>query len=455
MQSFLALLRLTGFRNLWVGQLISQFGDVLHHLVFLWLVLEVTGKNSDVGIVGAFEALPYALLSAPAGVAADRYDRRRILLWADWGCALIVLGFVGLLAVNPKPGLWTICAFAFALGSVSVFAAPARSASIPRLVPPEKLVDANALNSASQNFMPLAGNALAALTLKAIFAASSLFAYVLTFTFNALTFVVSAFFMLRLPPIEPERDLTQKTSFWNEIREGMRYIRHHPILRAALLASFGLNFFIAPFMPVYVVLTQKRFHGTPALLALLETGFFIGMLIGSVLMFRFRVRRVGMAFSIYLALAAVTIVPMGYVGSPAAFWVLNVICGIFIPPASVPLSTLIQQETPDGLRGRVNAVQAMISTLIMPVGVAMSGPLLKWFGIGGTFWFMGVGLGVCPLLALLSRPFAQSILPEATSETPGIPKATTSESKPMEAKEFPQGEENQEPVQEKEWETEP
>lgn len=416
MTSILALLKQAGFRNLWVGQLVSQFGDVLHRLVFLWMVLEVTGDNKTVGIVGAFEALPFALLSAPAGVAADRYDRRRILLWADIGSAGLILGFVGLLFALPKPALWIICTFAFALGSVGVFAAPARSAAIPRLVPPEMLNDANALNSATQNFMPLAGNALAAVTLKAIFATSSLFAYILTFTFNALTFIVSAVFMLRLPPIEPERDHSQAPSFWRETRESLAYIRQHPILRTALLASFGLNFFIAPFMPVYVVITQKRFHGTPALLALLETGFFVGMLLGSLLMFRFKVRRVGLAFSIYLALAAVTIVPMGYVMSPVAFWILNVVCGVFIPPASVPLSTLIQRETPDGLRGRVNAVQAMISTLIMPVGVAMSAPLMNWLGIGGTFWFMGLGLGICPLLALLSRPFAQSILPPSQEE---------------------------------------
>ena len=369
--------------------------------------------------VGAFEALPFALLSVPAGVAADRYDRRRIMLFADIYSAILVFAFAGLMVYNPKPALWIICTFAFLLGSVGVFAAPARNASIPRLVPPEQLIDANSLNSATQNAMPIAGNALAAVTLKAIFTVNQLLAYILTFVFNGVTFLISAFFMWRLPEIKAEQDAALKPSFWRETRESLRYIRHHPILLPALAAGLGMNFFIAPFMPVFVVITQKKFHGTPFLLALIETGFFLGMILGSVLMFRFRVRRVGLAFSIYLALAAAAIVPMGYVTSPWAFWVLNVICGVFIPPASVPLSTLIQAETPDNLRGRVNAVQAMISTLIMPLGVALSGPLLLWLGIEGTFWFMGLGLGICPLLALLSRPFALSVLPEApASEIP-------------------------------------
>ena len=415
MNSVFSLLKLAGFRNLWIGQLISQFGDVLHRLIFLWMVLEITGSTAAVGIVGAFEALPFALLSVPAGVAADRYDRRRIMLMTDIVSAILVFAFAGLMLYNPKPALWIISLFAFLLGSVSVFAAPARNASIPRLVPPEMLVDANALNSATQNAMPLAGNALAAVTLKAIFSVNKLLSYLLTFAFNGMTFLLSAYFMWRLPSIQAEQDKEQKPSFWRETLESLRYIRHHPVLLPALAAGLGMNFFIAPFMPVFVVVTQKRFHGTPFLLALIETGFFLGMIVGSVLMFRFRVRRVGLAFSIYLALAAAAIVPMGYVHSPWAFWVLNVICGVFIPPASVPLSTLIQSETPDHLRGRVNAVQAMISTLIMPVGVALSAPLLLWLGIGGTFWFMGLGLGICPLLALLSRPFAASVLPEAAA----------------------------------------
>ena len=424
MKSALSLLKLAGFRNLWVGQLVSQFGDVLHLLVFLWMVLEITGSNVAVGTVGAFEALPYALLSAHAGVAADRYDRRRILILSDVFSAGLVFTFAGLIYFQPKPDLWIICTFAFLLGSVNVFAAPARSASIPRLVPPESLIDANVLNSSTQNAIPLIGNVLAAVTLKTIFSYSKLLAYVLTFAFNGVTFLVSAFFMWRLPEIKAEQDRSQKPSFWRETREGLSYIRHHPVLLPAMLAGFGLNFFIAPFMPVYVVIAQKKFNGTPFLLAMMETGFFIGMLIGSLLMFRFRVRRAGLAFSIYLALAAVTIVPMGYVNSPVLFWVLNVICGVFIPPASVPLATLIQAETPDNLRGRVNAVQSMVSTLIVPVGFALSGPLMERVGIPGTFWFMGLGLGICPLLALLSRPFAQSVLPEAAAA------ATSSEHTP-------------------------
>jgi MFS family permease len=178
-----------------------------------------------------------------------------------------------------------------------------------------------------------------------------------------------------------------------------------------MLASLGMNFFVAPYMPTFVVITQQRFKGTPAMLALMDAGFFLGMLAGSLSLLRIPVRRVGWAFSGFLMLAGMAVLPMGYVPNPWLFGLLNFVCGIFIPPASVPLSTLIQSETPDGMRGRVNAALGMISALVVPVGVALSGLLLRLLGIEGTFLFMGFGLIFCPLLALLARDFRHARLP--------------------------------------------
>ncbi len=399
-----------GFRNLWIGQIISQFGDVLYALVFLWMVLAVTGDEGAVGIVGAAEALPYVLLSAYAGTIVDRYDRRVVLILSDLVSAALVFGFLGILLFDPKPSLWVICLFAFLLGSANVFAGPARSAAIPRLVPDEQLVEANALNSTTQNAMPLAGNAVSAVFLHAIFTFSAALAYIITFAFNAVSFLISAVFMARLPKMLPQREDTPKSALHDAI-EGVKFVLHHPVLGPAMLVSLAMNFFIAPFMPAYVIVAQEKFKGTPGLLAMLETGFFLGMLVGSLLIFRVQIRRVGLAFSLWLSLASLTVIPMGYIESPYGFWALNFLCGIMIPLASVPLTTLIQLETPDGLRGRVNSALAMVASMVMPVGMALSGLLIKQMGIEGIFIFMGAGLGISPLLALFFPGYRQAMLP--------------------------------------------
>jgi DHA3 family macrolide efflux protein-like MFS transporter len=407
------VLRHAGFRNLWIGQIISQFGDVLYALVFLWMVLEVTGDEGAVGIVGAAQALPYVVLSAYAGTVVDRCDRRLLLILSDLVSAALVLGFVGVLLFDPKPSLWVICLVAFLLGSANVFAGPARSAAIPRLVPQTQLVEANALNSTTQNAMPLAGNVVSAVFLHTIFTVSAALAYVITFSFNAVSFLVSAVFMARLPKMVPKRESAPKSALHDAV-EGVKFVVHHPVLGPAMLVSLAMNFFVAPFMPAYVVVAQEKFQGTPGLLAMLDTGFFSGMLIGSLLVFRVQIRRVGLAFSLWLSLASLTVMPMGYIGSPYGFWALNFLCGVMIPLASVPLNTLIQLETPDGLRGRVNSALAMVASMVLPVGMALSGLLIKRMGIEGIFLFMGAGLGISPLLALLFPGYRHAKLPSGS-----------------------------------------
>ncbi|MCH8273699.1 MAG: MFS transporter [Armatimonadetes bacterium] len=406
-----SVLTFAGFRNLWLGQVISQFGDVLYGLVFLWLVLEVTGDARAVGIVGACQIIPYVLLSWYAGAIADRHDRRLVLIASDVASALLVFGFMGLILVNPEPSLTLICAFAVALGTANVFAAPAKSASVPRLVPPDRLVEANALNSGTQSAMPLAGHTLSAAVLGVVFRLSASFAYAITFAFNGVTFLVSAFFMYRLPKIVPEGK-TGKRNALIESFEGLKFVLGRRVLLVTVGLSVAMNFFIAPFMPAYVVVAAQRFHGKPDLLALLETGFFLGMVIGSVIVYRLRVRRPGIAFSVAIFLASLPIIPLGFVHSIPLFWTLNLVCGLMIPLGSVPLNTLIQLETPDAFRGRVNAVLGTLAPIVMPAGYVLSGFLIRSVGLEGTFIFIGGGIGLSALFGLLAASFRGSTLPD-------------------------------------------
>ena len=411
---FFRPLRHRGFRLLWIGQLISQLGDVFYALVFLWLVYDVTQDAGAVGIVGAFEALPFLIFSPWAGAAADRYDRRFLMLAADLLSAALLTGFLLLLYKNPKPELPLICLFGFLLGAANSVAAPARMAATPNLVPTDELTEANALQQTTQSVVPLLGNLLAAGVLATIFRLHPTRAYLLVFGINALSFLISAVFMRALPALIPvqepvdadkPRSTCKPRSTWQEIREGIRFVYQHPILRVALLGNFAISFFVAPFMTAFVVVVKERFGGTPSLLALIESGFFVGMGVGAVLTPLLKIDRVGMAFGVSLAVCGLTIAPMGFTYSPWVFTLLNFLCGLCIPVASLPLTTLIQRQTPDGLRGRVNAASSMMNMLITPVGAAMAGLLLKTLHIEGTFLFMAIGLTVAPMLTLLSKPF--------------------------------------------------
>lgn len=423
-----SILSFSGFRNLWVGQVISQFGDQMYGLVFLWLVLEVTNSPTAVGIVGAFSAAPYVFFSLYAGTLADRIDRRLLLLWSDILSAILIFLFAVILAFDPKPHLWTICAFGFALGSANVIAAPARAAIIPRLVPVDRLQDAMAMNSMSQGAMPLLGSLLSAAILTPLFKLSSLFAYLLTFGINGLTFLISALFMRALPRVVALREDGQK-NMWQDTKDGIRYLFSHPILLPSVFVSIGISLCISPFMPAYVVVAQQQYNGSPGLLGLLETGFFAGIVIGSLLAMRFKTKRPGIAFAFWFAICALPIVPMGYIAylgtsywvKIGVFWLLNFISGIAMPLGQIPLQTLIQSQTEDAFRGRVNSALGMVIGIVWPLGTALSGYLISILGLPNLFVLMGIGLMFCGLSGLLFSSIRNAVATIEPTPNASIP----------------------------------
>jgi len=411
-----SVLQYRGFKNLFVGQLISQFGDVLYFLVFLWWAGQIGGP-AGAGLVGACSVGTAVVLSLYAGTVADKYDRRKIMFVSDIVCGSVLLGLLCLVIVEPMPPLWMLCVFAITLKCGYVFQMPARGAAIPRLVPEERLLEANALNMTFQTMMPLVGNALGAFVLGAIFKLSATLAYEVTFGLNAATFFVSAIFMARLPAIPPERFGEVKNP-WAEARAGLKFVFGHPIIRTATLVFAGFSFCVGPFMTAYIASAQTTFQagvslfgfrleGAP-LLALFEVGFFAGFVLGSAMFYRRPLTRAGIAFPVFLALASLAIVPLGFTSNVLLFCLMNFACGVLMPFGIIPLETLLQQETPDALRGRMNAAVGTLTAATAPLAMYLGGHVILAIGLDWTYAAMGIGLMLSCLGGLLSPAFRNS-----------------------------------------------
>ena len=423
-----SVLSYRGFKNLFIGQLISQFGDVLYFLVFLWWAGQIAGP-AGAGLVGACSVGTAVVLSLYAGTVADKYDRRRIMFLSDIFCGIVLLGLLVMVIVNPMPPIWMLCMFAIILKCGYVFQMPARGASIPRLVPEDRLLEANSLNMTFQTMMPLVGNALGAFVLGAIFRLSETLAYEVTFGLNALTFFASAVFMSRLPAIPPERT-TEAKHPWVEAKAGLKFVFGHPIIRTATLVFTSFQFFVGPFMTAYVASAQTTFKegvnvfgflikGAP-LLALLEMGFFAGFVIGSAAFYRRPLTRAGIVFPVFMSIASLAIVPLGFTASVPVFWMLNFACGLFMPFAIIPVETLLQQETPDQFRGRMNAAVGTLTAASAPIAMVLGGYFIRLIGLDWTYAAMGVGLLLSCLSGLLSPAFRAS---RVTSVAPQKPAA--------------------------------
>ena len=406
-----AVLRFRGFKDLWLGQAISSLGDAFYFIVFMFMTQQATGRAEMVGVVGAAETVPFLLFGAYAGVVADRYDRRTTMLLSDVGSGLLLLGFAVALAAGYRPGLTVLVLTAFALSSMRVFFNPAKSAAIPRLVPNDDLMAANSLSATTMNVMQLAGLSVSGALVAALYALSPSGFYAGAMGLNGLSFLLSAVYIGRLPALTPER--THDLHPWEDVKEGLRYVRGRHDLTAMIVLMAAFRLFVAPFFVFYLEANKRWFGNRPENLLWMEFAFFGGMLASSAAMARARPVRPAVWFCVGLALCGVAVGAMAFARTFLLMAAWNVVAGLAVPAADLPINTYLQASVPDAFRGRVAAVQNMIASGAMPVGMGVGGILAGRLGIAGGFLAMGVGMTLTCLLGLLDPGLRRVRMPAA------------------------------------------
>lgn len=403
-----------GFRDLFVGQAVSQFGDALYALVFLYMVNELTGDAAMVGYVGAIQALPYLLFGAYAGVVADRHSRRGVMLFSDVASVVVLLAFGLVVWLDPTPAVWIVMVAAFLVNSVNAFFAPAKSAAIPALVPAGQLMEANSLSAATQSFMPMIGLAFSASVLGVLERVAGAWFFTTAILTNALTFGFSASRIARLPRLIPDRQETERHAL-ADLVNGLRFIGTLHVLKVALALGVGLNLVVSPFMVAYVVANERWMKGDYMTLAYLELGFFAAMLVASLWVGRLPIRRPGISYVYGLGVVGLAVAAMAFSPNFWLFLLWNVVAGLALPFATLPLNTYMQLIVPDAYRGRVASVSAMAAMVATPAGMGMAGLLMEWFGLANLFLGMGLAMALIAAIGLLDRPFREATLPVPAS----------------------------------------
>ncbi|MCP4631564.1 MAG: MFS transporter, partial [candidate division Zixibacteria bacterium] len=207
---------------LWLGQMISQSGDSIYQIGLLWLVLELSGSKSATGLVAMSSYLPAVLLSLFAGVTADRYDRRRIMLLSDGARFLIVL-------IIPTAFLFGILnpislgINAFVLAIAATFFNPARDSFIPQIIPKEGLLKANSLIQTSWQFALLLGPAIAGVLLHYL-------GNIQLFTACAFSYLISFAFIFLIRPHASTESNKKHPPGLSEIKDGLLYAIKHRVI---------------------------------------------------------------------------------------------------------------------------------------------------------------------------------------------------------------------------------
>ncbi|WP_345764927.1 MFS transporter [Diaminobutyricibacter sp. McL0608] len=367
--------------RIWAGgALVSNVGTWMQRTAQDWIVLtQLTHNNATaVGIVMALQFAPQLLLLPVTGFAADHLDRRKLLMGTQAIMGLLGLG-LGILTVTGQVQLWQVYLFAFALGCVAAFDAPARQTFVSELVEGPNLSNAVALNSASFNVARMIGPAVAGLLVAAVGAGW-------VFLINAATFgaVLISLKMLHVRELHPSPRARRSRGGLNE---GFRYVWKRPdikviLIMVFLIGTFGLNF------PIFIsTMSVSVFHKGAGEFGLLSSIMAIGSVAGALLAARRERPRVAMLF----AGAALFGAGCAIAALMPTYWLFAlalILVGISAQTLMTTANGVVQMTTDPKLRGRVMAIYMAIFMGGTPIGA----PIVGWVADAfGPRWALGVG----------------------------------------------------------------
>jgi MFS family permease len=368
------------FRLLWTAQIVSEMGDWFYSVAIFSFLLELTGSAQMVALAFLMQVLPQVFMAATAGVINDRISRRKVMIFADWARAGIVLSMMLVRSRGTLPLLFvlllleTVC--------YSLFE-PAQRAVVPNITDPDEIPIANAIGSATWSVNFALGAGLGGLVLVA-------FGRETVFVVNSLSFVASALLIRSMKFAEPHADNLPRLRArdlidFSPIAEGVRYVRRDPKLLATIFVKggvglIGANWVILPVLGERVFRVQ--WHGLSAsqagalgmstLLASRGAGAILGSFLGG----NFAgINQVRLRWTI---LAGFVMMGVGYVALGAAGSMLMAVATLLIAHAGgsacwTASSTLLQKQTDDKFRGRVFSAEFAFSMLTLSISSFAAG----------------------------------------------------------------------------------
>ncbi len=342
------------FFRLWMGSGISTLGGTMTPFAVMLQVYRGTHSTLDVGLTGLTSALPGALFVLLGGSVGDRVDRRKLALLATSG-QMLVSALLAVQALMAWSALWPIYALLCAQSVLGAINAPARRTFVPRLLPKEQVRAGQTLNTLAIRFGEVAGPSLAGVI--ASFAGLGW-----CYACDAATFLAALYAIYRLPPMMPEGHAKQR-GMLDGVMEGLRFLGRSRALLGALLADLSVTVLGVP-TALLPALVSERFGGRSETLGLMM-GAPPASAAWSSLLCRALCATFGPKAKRFWSPVRPGPSPRWDSGSPPFVWLCVALLGLMGAADSILVvmrSTLIQQGTPDGLRGRISSVDYLVGT---------------------------------------------------------------------------------------------
>ena len=369
-----------------IGLLISTVGTWMQGTALGWLVLQLTGSKMYLGIVGAASTIPVLLFTLHAGVIADRFNKRKLVILTQVlaGVQASVLAFLDLTHVIR---IWHILVLSVFLGMINALDAPARQSMTVELTGKDDLMNGVALNSSAFNGARILGPAIAGVIV-------AIKGTGMCFLINAVSFIAVIFMLLVIHPV-PVVGSDSDDSMASQIREGVSYAFHHDLIRDLVMMTAVFSIFVMQFTTQMPAIAKEMLHVGAKGYGMMMSATGVGALIAALL-----VAGIGHKFRQgKIVLVGVIVTPIALIAlSISHIYLLSIVFLIFTGWGMMQFlavsNSIIQIASPDALRGRLLSVRTLVFMGFAPIGSLLVGALAEWLGVA-------FSIGICAVISLI------------------------------------------------------
>ena len=357
------------------SQSLSLFGSMLVQYAIIWYVTISTQSGAILTISTISAFLPQIVISLFAGVWADRYPRKLLIISADALTAVSTLILAGFILMGYRE-LWLIFLVSGIRSVGAGIQMPAVNALLPQIVPTDRLMKVNSINGTLQPFIMIAapilsGTMMSFSRLEAIF-----FVDVVT-----AILAISLLLVLRVPPHQ-KASAGQMTGYLDDLKAGLVYIGQNRAIKTLFIFFAFVFFLVVPVAFLSPLLVTRSFGDEVWRLTANEVTFFAGSILGGIIMtawggFKNHFRTIGLSCILW----AVLLTGLGLSKDFALYLTIMFLVGMPMPMFNVPTTTLLQERVNPDMQGRVFGVMQLIMNTVMPVGMLVFGPLADMVAI--------------------------------------------------------------------------
>jgi len=379
---------------LWSAQAISQSGDAIYQLALIWLVLDVTNSSIITGIVAMSAYLPALIFGLYSGVYSDRFNRLRLMIFANAGQALTVF-LIPLFLWCGYKNIWIICGLAFLRSCFNTLFQPALNSIVPMLFSKDHLVKINAILATSGQIAWMMGPVFAGVLLTLVSLPN-------LFLVDAGSFLLAIgfLFLIKKPTHLKKPDYH---SHWDELKRGLSYLYQQKSIFWMIVITFINNLFImGPAIVGLPILVKIALSGTASDFAFTEGCMAAGALVGSFIVSKLNgLLKNGTIWAIGLFLDGITYSFLYWAQSVEMAMVIIFLHGIGIPLIMVSRTSIIQIHTPNKFHGRLFSMVHLGVVGTTAISSGLVGIITSIISVKLLFFGIGCGAALCGVIGLV------------------------------------------------------